>query len=358
MVIRFVGEPDDGITVSSHHARALAEADVEVWFDESGAPRNDRPDPDLIHLVTYEQQSHALLRDLLSARMAGVPIVRYWTGRDALWARFHRPSREFAQAVTQLEAVQFTRTATLANDLARIGVAASPLPVLSLNLTSTMEPEPFPAVFTVLCYLPSARREFHGGSCVDSLIAQLPTVRFLILGDAATDYSARKNVESLGVVEDVSRAIKRSTVIVTPRVDASLSRLALEALCHGRHVVTTCSLPHCHAAGTVDEFLDAIRGLQRQTEFNLAGREQVCRMCDKPLALRALRAAIEPCVVGGSFERKMRGGWSGAVTALCNPGILTRTRFDLPDPGELPPEAAALRTLLPLAGETVVGAGV
>jgi len=344
MHVHFVGEPDDGITVSSHHARALAERGVEVSID--GSETASSPKPDVIHLVTYGQRNYRLLRSLVAARLAGVPLLRYWTGRDVLWAKVHSASRAFAHAVVRLGAVQLARTQALVDDLARIGVPASPGPMLSLHVFNTYQPEPLPGVFTVLCHLPTERRDFCGGRWVDTLIRRMPSVRFLILGDAATDYGAFRNVESLGVVDDVSRAIQRSTVTIVPRLDGVLSRLALETLCQGRHAVTTCPAPHCGYAESIEGFVRTIRTFERDVDFNLDGREYVCREYGKPQATRQLFQALEGCLERGQLGLQLKGGWRGAMMALCNPGIFGRKSFALPDPDSLPEEATAFHALL------------
>jgi len=344
MHVRFVGELDDGISVSSHHARALAECGVEVSFErkETSSPGK----ADVIHLVSYGQRDYRFLRSMVAARLAGVPIVRYWTGRDVLWAKFHAPSRAFAHAIQRLGAAQLARTPTLVVDLARMGIQASVGPVLSLHVFNTHKPEPLPGVFTVLCHLPTARRDFCGGRWVDTLIRRLPTVRFLILADAATDYSAFRNVDSLGVVDDVTRAIQRSTVTIVPRVDGVLSRLSLETLCQGRHSITTCPAAHCGYAESIEGFSKAIRVLDRDADFNLDGREYVCKEYGKPQSANRLIQVLEGCLTRRRLGLQVKCGWRGAMMALCNPGIFGRKCFALPDPDSLPEEASAFHALV------------
>jgi len=347
MHVRFVGEADDGISVSSHHARALAQAGVAVSFEGAQPPEGGGGGrADAIHVVTFEQQSNALLRRLVAVRMAGAAIVRYWTGRDALWAKFHGPTREFARTLVQLGAVQLCRTAALAEELAQWGIEATPIPVISTNLSSAASPRAMPPAFTVLSYLPRDRRMFHGGAIVDALVRRLPGVRFLVLGDAGEGFGGLRNVEGLGTVEDAARAIQRATAVVDARLDGAMSRMVLEAMCHGRHVVSSHSLPHACAARTVEEFEKGVRLLRGQAEFNLAGREFVCREHDQPAAVRTLRQVLEEAVGPGRLNLAIAGGVRGATAALRNLHLLGRRSFALPEPETLPPEAVALRALL------------
>ncbi len=357
MHVHFVGEDDDGISVSSHHARALVEAGIEASFDDQGTVAGSAcRHADVVHLVTYEQMDNSLLRRMAAIRASGTPIVRFWTGRDVLWARFHEGTRQVGQALARLGVTQLCRTAAMVDQLAAVGIPASCGPILSLNLTSGEQPEPLPVRFTVLCYLPSRRRTFYGGELIDALIRRLPDVRFLILGDEATDYSLGSNAESLGFVKDISRTIRRSTVTVQPRLDGTLSRLTLEMLCHGRHAVTTHPWPYCRQADSLEGFVKALRALRLEQVFNLEGREEVCRAHDRALSLAALQDILARCSEAAPLDRKLRGGWVALAAALRNPGILSRKTFDPPDLDILPPEAAALRTLLnPQADDVVAG---
>ncbi len=353
MHVHFIGEPDDGMSISSHHARALADWGVEVSFDDGQTdPRRHARRADVIHVVIDAPTDALLLRRLALLRLRGKAIVRYWSGRDVLWAKYDPASRVFARALVRLGAVQLARTPPLVEELARIGVAAQAGPVVSVHLENTSLPEPLPATFTVLCSLPTARREFCGGKWVDGLIRRLPQVRFLILGDSAGDYSPFRNVESLGTTDDIARTIKRSTVVLQPRMDGVLSRLSLEALCHGRHVIATHSTPHTQYAGSLEAFLASIRALERDADFNLAGREYVCREYALPQTARRLLGIIQdhadPQSGGGR-----RGRWRTVLMALGGAAGLSRSSSAPPDPQFLPTEAAAFVALLEGSGGRV-----
>lgn len=335
MRVLFLGEPDDGISVTSQHARALAGSGVEAQFADGPLTSTGRVRADLIHVVTYEQTDFQLLRRLSLARMVGTPIVRFWTGRDVLWAERYAPSRRFALALARMGATQLARTAEQVARLERLGIIALVGPTLSPGVLSTHEPEPLPGVFTVLCHLPARRRESSGGAVVDRLIERLGNVRFLVLGDTETSYAARKNVEALGVVEEASRAIQRSSVLVQPRVDGGLSRLSLEVLCHGRHVISKHAMPHCTEAGSVESFFVAIRSLERDLGFNLPGREYVCEHFATPRVTRDLHSLLESCADPGDADRRGGRRWTGALGALSQAGVMRSKRFALPEPESL-----------------------
>jgi hypothetical protein len=336
MHIHFVGELDDGVSVSSHHAQALLETGQKVSFAPLDGPRReDLRAVDVIHLVTREQLSTQLFRRLVAARVSGIPMVRFWTGRDVLWAERHNPTRSISVALQKLGVLQHCRTDRMANDLATIGIDAAIGPVVDPNLSDRAQPEPFPSQLTALCYLPTRRREFCGGSLIDALIESLPDIRFLILGDSETDYGKHKNVESLGFVENISRTILRSTVVLQPRLDGALSRLSLEALSHGRHVISGRDWPFCHVASSTDDFVRTIRELRHAPSFNLDGREYVCSQYEKRAAVGAMCELLKKMTHRSFSKRRVLGGWLGVAAILRSPQLLTTREFSPPSREDL-----------------------
>lgn len=343
MRVLFAGELDDGISVSSHHARLLAQAGIEVAFDEPDRPwREVGRGVEVLHVVTGLQSDNGLLRRVLAARAGRVGIIRFWTGLDALWARVHGPTRRFAQVLDQLGAIQLTPTQELAEGLRRIGVSARPGVIASMHISSMEHPQPLPAQLTVLCRLPADRREFFGGHVVDALVRRFRVARFLILGDDPDRYRGIDNVEVAPFVEDVSRTIQRASVLVLPVRWACRSRLMLEALSHGRHVVGGPVCPHARAAHAVEDYAAALRDLLPDPPFNLAGREDACRLHDRAMTLPSLHRELTRCL-----DESMRGPWLAAKVAMRNPGVYGRRTYDPPSADALPPDLGFLRLLLP-----------
>ncbi|MHC4091484.1 MAG: glycosyltransferase [Planctomycetota bacterium] len=351
MRVHFVGEQDDGVNPSSHNAAALASIGVSVQFDADDTWRSRSwraacDQIDVAHVVTYSQCNWMLLRKLWRARMRGVQIVRYWAGSDCLWARFHAPTRRFAQALGHLGALNLAVADHLVEELAGVSVGAEAVPVITPNISASAQPYPLPKQFTVLCYLPTRRREFYGGQVVDRLIEEMPDVRFIILGDAGTDYGRFENVESLGYVDDLTRTVGRCTVLVRPTHHDGMPRLVLEMLSHGRQAITSHPFPHCHHAGGVDEIRAILRRLQADGEFNLAGRRWACEHFETHRTATVLRDRIQSCLKPGRAARRRKGRWQAMQLLSRCPWILSRKCYPLPLPEELPAEAEALRIVL------------
>lgn len=367
MRVHFVGEADDGVRPSSHNAKALASMGVETRFDPPAVHRQRTGWrsatwqetcrwADVIHVVTYSQCEWMLLRRLWRARMHGVQLVRYWVGSDCLWARHHAPSRRFAQALGHLGVLNLAVADHLIEELAGIGVEARSIPAITPNISAAAQPHPLPKDFTVLCYLPTRRRAFYGGEVIDGLIERMPDVRFIILGDAGTDYGERVNVESLGFVKDLARTIGRCSVHVRPTCHDGMPRLILEMLSHGRHVVASHPYPHCHQAGDVEGIVRMLRRLRREAGFNLPGREWVCEHFETRHTAGVLRDELRRCLEPGRPKLRRIGKRQAAGLLTRCPWILSRRCEPLPRAEDLPAEAEALR--LALGGEAPAAAPV
>ena len=349
MHVHFVGEPDDGQSVSSHHAHLIAEDGASVSFgvghraSEGAIPSSDSA---IVHVVTGFQRDFALLRNLVKARGKGVAVFRYWRPPDVLWAKHHGPSRRFAHTLQQLGAHQAVGSVNLADELSRIGIDAKPGLVADRIISSAIKPQPLPKQFTVTCYLPTGSRSFYGGDVVDQLIERLPKVRWLVLGDHGRDYSAHPHVESLGFVEDINRALIRTTATIHPVAHEGVSRLALESMCHGRHVVASFDLPHAHRASTPEQFYRVVRDMCGVTRFNLEGREHVCHKFDRTVSQAELQHRLTRChdqaIDGGILHAK----WVTTRAKMRFPAMYSRRQFAPPTIDSLPENARAMKLLL------------
>jgi|GEM_PF-2746957 len=347
MRIHFVGEPDDQVSITSQHARALAAAGVDVTFDSTDSPRRSMyRQCDVIHLVSYETRDFSLLRRIRWARAGGVVVLRYWTGLDVLWAACHHPTRRFAQALVDLGVVQLAPNKTMADRLARIGISASVQRPASPSVSTATQPRPLPNEFTLACYLPSRNRELYGGSLIDGLIRRLPGVRFLILGDTATDFSSCRNVESLGFVNDVHRVLHRCTAVLQVRLFHGASRLVFEAMSLGRHVISSTPMPHAQHAVTEAQVVRAVRALRSEPRFNLEGREHIGMEYDYSDLIASLRRRMEQALQPGRVALAVRGRMHAASLTLRMPALLSRRRFELPRPHELDTDDEATRLLV------------
>jgi hypothetical protein len=294
MHVLFVGEADDGASLSSHHALLARRMGYDVSFAE-GEPWPAGLKPDVIHVTDCGPTSQALVGALARARFFGAGILRIWTSEDALWAYHHPAARLFARSLHRLGAVQAAPCATLAADLRGAGLPAEGGLIGSAHVSAACEPQPLPRSFTVLCHIPARRPRYRGARTIEYLVQRLPYARFLILGDPPERFRKYDNVEVVPHVEEIHRTIQRSTVSIHPLAAGHWSRLLLESLSHGRHAVASFHCPHALLARTLKEFHSTLLKLEGTPRYNLAGREWVCRTYDRALLARWLQEAMERC---------------------------------------------------------------
>jgi hypothetical protein len=84
----------------------------------------------------------------------------------------------------------------------------------------------------------------------------------------------------------------------------------IESLALGRHVIANCPWSNCGMARSPDDFLTAIRGLQRDLAFNLIGREEVCRGHDRGVAASVLKSVFEAAAIPADLLSRLGAIWS------------------------------------------------
>lgn len=124
----------------------------------------------------------------------------------------------------------------LVKELALIGVTADMLPHPPINAATGFDVPPLPAQFSVLTYIPDARREFYGASAILDAARRLPGVDFRVLGGTGQAGSP-PNVEYLGWVHDLDRRYAESACVVRMVEHDGCGGTVLEALSYGRPVI-------------------------------------------------------------------------------------------------------------------------
>jgi hypothetical protein len=217
----------------------------------------------------------------LVLRSTNPMAAHYWLGTDVLHA-----TRDAARWPASREAL--ARTADdlhlacapwLADELRDLGIHAEVAVIPEAN----GPPErvaPMPADLTVLTYLPAGRFDFYGGSTIMAAAAELPDVRFRVVGCSPDDIpDAPANVRCLGWVDDMTRMYAESSVVVRLTEHDGFGGTVVEALLHGRYAVYTHEVPHMlHVDRTSVQDLVRILGDLRDRQDagqlgpNVAGR--------------------------------------------------------------------------------------
>ncbi|RJP41605.1 MAG: hypothetical protein C4547_01555 [Phycisphaerales bacterium] len=335
MRIHFIGDDSGCDSIAVQHACAMADAGAGVSAESADEPRSWRArcrEFDALHVTFSLARDYSLLRRVRTARSAGAAVVRYWAGLDVLWASAHPPTRRVGRAMAELGVAQWAPNEAVAAALERLGVRADVVPPADPHVSADAEPRAFPRDFTLLARLPAELRELYGGGIVDELIARMPGVRFLVLGDDPRRYAKYAHVEVLTAADDVLRTLTRCTALLEVKRFPSAHRLALEAMSLGRHVIGTAALPHVRRADSAEGLAAAVSLLRRDPHFHLEGREYVARHHDARLCARAMLDRLQQMLDPGRGALAMRGNAAGARLALAMPSIFSRRPIPPPTP--------------------------
>jgi hypothetical protein len=187
----------------------------------------------------------SLGRFLWAARTLGKKkIVILWCGSDVLIAQ-----KEFADGKIDPWVADRTHWAvspTLAEEVRSLGLRCEY--VQASFVTPVTHPKPLPEKFSVLVFLPTAKRmDLYGWDRVVEVARMLPSVGFKVVGlHDDNPPPAPPNVIIYHWVKDLTPFYEQATVLWRPvRHDAGISFMVLEALAHGRYVLYTYAVPGC-----------------------------------------------------------------------------------------------------------------
>jgi hypothetical protein len=201
---------------------------ANVWYT-IGSPIPDR----LLHAL---------------ATIARKPRVVHWVGSDVELLKTQPAVQKFCRrdGVRHLAEVDW-----IVDELALYGVRASvaPLP------PQVRVPDQIPALpdrFTVLLYVPRARRDFYGRREYERLFRTFlgRPIRFLVVGGGSIFVPQGADVEVLGWKTDLSDVYSRVSALLRFTRHDGLSLMALEALSYGRHLIWSQAFPFAHQART------------------------------------------------------------------------------------------------------------
>lgn len=222
-----------------------------------------------------------------AARRRNIPIVVIWAGSDVIKAST-KPQE--LQVIREEGFLHLSDGPWLVDELRVLGIEAEYLPLTAVRPGS--EPQPLPAQFRVMTYLPEPRRDFYGEDLTYAIAAEFPEVPFTVVGAGGANPAAPPNVEFCGYVNDTARRLDESTVLLRVPQHDGKSMFVLEALSRGRHVIWNYDFPHVRTAKTCEEMIAALRSLRDahakgELPVNEAGRKFVlANFARADLALR------------------------------------------------------------------------
>ncbi|MFQ5381567.1 MAG: hypothetical protein ACE5EF_08090 [Dehalococcoidia bacterium] len=194
-------------------------------------------------------------------------VIMHWVGSDVLSASEARRRNELSNRLVR-DAVHWADAPWLVEELRGIGIAAAehPLPI-PIAIGS---PEPPPANFRVLVYLPAGRHPAHDIEGTLAVVRALPEVSFLAIGGREA-VAPLPNLEHRGYVQTVAPIYRECAAILRLTHHDGLSHSIVEALSFGRHAVWTRHLPGVRQVEDAEGAIEAIRELAAQSAVGSLG---------------------------------------------------------------------------------------
>lgn len=182
-------------------------------------------------------------------------VVVHWIGTDVLRIRedYYKNPRKI-----NAECENYAVASWLKDELNEIGIHSEEIPIVSLDID--YECNEMPESHRVLTYIPKHRAEFYNYELMKQLAAELPKVKFYVVGNDGTDDKSKlQNIEYMGWLdrEHIQALMRKSTVLFRYPQHDGLPRMMIEALAAGREVVYKYKYPYVNTPFS-EEFEDIL----------------------------------------------------------------------------------------------------
>ena len=169
-------------------------------------------------------------------------VIVHWIGTDVLRIRedYYKNPRKINS-----ECENYAVVSWLKDELTEIGIRSKELPIVPFDIS--YECDEIPEKHRILTYIPKHRAKFYNYELTKRLAAELPEVKFYIVGnDGMDDNEKLQNVEYLGWLDrkQMQAIIKECTILFRYPEHDGLPRMIIEALAAGREVVYRYKFPY------------------------------------------------------------------------------------------------------------------
>jgi len=155
------------------------------------------------------------------------------------------------------------------------------------------KPAPFPAEFSVLCYIPENRAEFYGIGMLKEIAALTPEVKYRVAGMARYPGPLPGNISLQGWIDNMEEAVNESVVTMRFPQNDGLSFFVLESLAAGRYTAYNQPLEYADFCRSSEDFVRWV--LNKKEAFdrgalplNTAAAQAVARDFDRKNVLQRL----------------------------------------------------------------------
>ena len=275
----------------SYHARVFAEQlnnfcneEIDAEFHETLTDKISYEGFDVFHLISSPLP---VLKKLAKYKK---PLIYHWIGTDV-----YRFSNDFyfkkitkKRLIKSLGSINLVVNEALQNELKQLGVLTKVLPLVNLNPVKDIPP--LPGKFSILSYIPYKRWDFYNGELVMELAGEFPEVDFYILASGKIA-SKPENVFTYNFVDDVNRFYSKVNALLRITAHDGLSKMVLEALSFGRHVLWSEPFPNSFLVKNFEDCRRVINILKENRTVNEKGKAFVesnfnpSRICNDYLSI-------------------------------------------------------------------------
>lgn len=262
---------------------------------------------DVVVIQIYSIISNYSLFRLCLAVLLGKPIVRKWSGTDALNLDTRVDIKQRFLLLDQIVTLNVTSEHQgIVKELNRNGLQCQLSPqVLASKIRVQTQVTDTPQG-KVLVYLPSHNREFYSAQLMHEVIEANPNSEFVVVADKEHVFAAFANVNSLGWVEDMEPVWAQIGVLLRITKHDGFARMIVDALSRGKYVIHNQALPGVNKANDLASISALLQQFQQHYSINKAGIDVIRKMVDQQPELCLKRILASAHVSGRNWYHALK----------------------------------------------------
>lgn len=228
---------------------------------------------DIIHII-FPVLSPFAIKVIAILKKFNKKILRHWIGSDVMAMTQDIHKKKLMDQASAYTDANITQSAELKNELHTLGIRSEIVRIITDDIT--YHEAPMPSTFTVLCYLPKGKENFYGYQTLIKLAKDFPHTPFLVSSHDGEELEKLPNITYLGRVDSADELLNRASCLLRIVEHDGLSKMIIEALGKGRHVIWIYPFPFCHSATTYTEVVQALQAiLTKKNTINTGASEYV-----------------------------------------------------------------------------------
>ncbi len=239
--------------------------------------------PQNTYVVFVRIPNIASLRITMKLKLKGYKIAKFWAGTDSRYFNDAKGLEKFFSKIIYRLFINknLSPAPWLSDVLENNGLktdywqSCSPIFLKEEQLTLDKIPIPLKKTISkVLVYSNPDRHWIYNTKMMLELAKEHPEIKFVFVGDSTMEVDDLNNVESLGRInqEQLFLLFNECDILLRITSHDGYSRMAIEAMYFGMHVITNWPVPHAIVCKNKNEITQA---LKLEVDFNRAGYDYI-----------------------------------------------------------------------------------